>query len=102
MIALLSVSDKTGIVEFAKNLESCGYQLISSGGTFKALQGTNVKLVESITQAPEMLQGRVKTLHPAIHGGILAQSNDNDQKDMKERGYDYIDIVVCIYLLCSL
>jgi phosphoribosylaminoimidazolecarboxamide formyltransferase/IMP cyclohydrolase len=95
-IALVSVSDKSGVLEFAKTLEKVGYQLVSSGGTFNALkEHTKVKLVESITNAPEMLKGRVKTLHPAIHGGILAQNNENDNKDMKERGYDHIDVVVC-------
>jgi phosphoribosylaminoimidazolecarboxamide formyltransferase/IMP cyclohydrolase len=95
-IALLSVSDKTGVVEFSKTLEKVGYQLVSSGGTFNALkEHTSVKLVESITNAPEMLKGRVKTLHPAIHGGILAQDNENDNKDMEDRGYEKIDIVCC-------
>jgi phosphoribosylaminoimidazolecarboxamide formyltransferase / IMP cyclohydrolase len=95
-LALISVSDKKGVLELAKTLEMIGYQLVSSGGTFNALkQETKVKLVESITNAPEMLKGRVKTLHPAIHGGILAQNNESDNKDMKDRGYEHIDVVVC-------
>lgn len=71
-LALLSVSDKTGLVDFAKKLKSLGYSLVGSGGTAKAIRdaGIIVTDVSDITGAPEMLGGRVKTLHPAVHGGI--------------------------------
>ncbi|KAJ3104223.1 bifunctional phosphoribosylaminoimidazolecarboxamide formyltransferase/IMP cyclohydrolase [Phlyctochytrium bullatum] len=97
-IALLSVSDKTGLVPLAQNLSTLGYTLVASGGTAKAIRdaGLPVKDVADITQAPEMLGGRVKTLHPAIHGGILARPNhDQDAADLLNRGYGFIDIVVC-------
>ncbi|KNC86418.1 bifunctional purine biosynthesis protein PURH [Sphaeroforma arctica JP610] len=95
--ALLSVSDKTGLVEFAKELNDLGVSLVASGGTSKACRdsGLSVKDVADITNAPEMLGGRVKTLHPAVHGGILATESARDQEDMKNRGYDYISIVAC-------
>ncbi|XP_004345691.2 bifunctional purine biosynthesis protein [Capsaspora owczarzaki ATCC 30864] len=95
-LALLSVSDKTGLIEFATKLNAVGYKLVASGGTATAIRnaGLPVRDVAEITGAPEMLGGRVKTLHPAVHGGILAQSNASDDKDMKERGYAHIDVVV--------
>lgn len=70
-LALLSVSDKTGLIDFAKKLSSLGFTLVASGGTAKAVRdaGIPVKDVADITGAPEMLGGRVKTLHPAVHGG---------------------------------
>ncbi len=73
--ALLSVSDKTGIVDFAEGLIRAGYTLISSGGTHAVIQaeGLPVTKVSEYTGSPEILNGRVKTLHPKIHGGILAQ-----------------------------
>jgi phosphoribosylaminoimidazolecarboxamide formyltransferase / IMP cyclohydrolase len=73
--ALLSVSDKTGVVDFARALTKMGWDLISTGGTAKALRaaGVNVRDVSEITHFPEMLDGRVKTLHPAIHGALLAR-----------------------------
>ena len=76
--ALLSVYDKTGIVDLARSLEGLGWELISSGGTALELtaEGIAVTEVAEITQAPEMLGGRVKTLHPAVHGGILADRSD--------------------------
>jgi hypothetical protein len=72
--ALLSVSDKTGLVDFARGLASLGVELVSTGGTARALAdaGLAVREVAQLTGFPEMLDGRVKTLHPAIHGGILA------------------------------
>ncbi len=74
MKALLSVSDKTGIVEFAQALHGLGVQLLSTGGTAKLLAdaGLPVTEVAEVTQFPEMLDGRVKTLHPKVHGGLLA------------------------------
>ena len=72
--ALISVSDKNGVVEFAKELASMGVEIISTGGTAKALAdaGIDVMSVDSVTGFPEMMNGRVKTLHPKIHGGLLA------------------------------
>src|SRR5690554_5063203 len=95
--ALISVSDKSGIAKFAKFLLTKNYQIISTGGTFKHLkdQGVEVKEVDSVTNFPEILDGRVKTLHPYIHGGILARrSNENDMKTLKEKEISTIDMVV--------
>lgn len=94
---ILSVSDKTGLLPFAKKLESLGYTLVASGGTAKALRDEKiaVKDVSDITGAPEMLGGRVKTLHPAVHAGILSRKTDNDQADMQRLNYDMVSIVVC-------
>ena len=96
MRALLSVADKANIVEFAKALVAHGVELIASGGTARALSaaGLPVTSVEAVTQSPEILDGRVKTLHPAIHGGILARDTDADRADLQKVGADYIDIVV--------
>ncbi|KAI8823439.1 cytidine deaminase-like protein [Fimicolochytrium jonesii] len=96
-IALLSVSDKTGLLDLAKALHGVDVKLVASGGTAKAIRdaGLPVEDVADITKAPEMLGGRVKTLHPAVHGGILARDIDQDNADMKARGYDKIDFVVC-------
>ncbi len=73
MRALISVSDKTGIVELAKELESLGVEILSTGGTYKKLkeEGINAVEVSEVTGFPECLDGRVKTLHPAIHAGLL-------------------------------
>ncbi len=77
MRAILSVSDKTGLVDFARGLEELGFELFSTGGTKKALTeaGVSVRSVSELTGFPEILDGRVKTLHPAVHGGILARRN---------------------------
>ena len=97
MTAVLSVSNKTGLTEFAKLLNSVGLKLVASGGTAKSLRESNlpVKDVSEVTGAPEMLGGRVKTLHPAIHGGILSRKLESDMEDMKRQNYEYISIVVC-------
>ena len=73
--ALISVSNKDGVVEFAQGLEALGWEIISTGGTYDTLKRSGVKVtkVSDITGFPEILNGRVKTLHPAIHGGILAR-----------------------------
>lgn len=95
--ALLSVSDKTGLVDFAKDLHRLGVELISTGGTSKALAqaGLPVKDVSEVTGFPEIMDGRVKTLHPAIHGGLLAVRNDPEHEAaMKEHGITGIDLVV--------
>ncbi len=94
--ALISVSDKTGIVEFARALEACGYEIISTGGTAKTLIDNGIKAIEvsDITGFPECLDGRVKTLHPAIHAGVLAmRSKPEHMQQLKELGIDTIDIV---------
>ncbi len=96
--ALLSVSDKTGLVEFAKALADFGVQLISTGGTRKALCEAGLKVLEvaEVTGFPEMLDGRVKTLHPRIHGGILAiRDNPEHQAKLREHKIEPIDLVVC-------
>lgn len=95
--ALLSVSDKTNVLGFAKNLQQLGFDLIASGGTASAIRDAGLKVqdVSDITKAPEMLGGRVKTLHPAVHGGILARTTDSDSSDMQRQSFDYIQVVVC-------
>mgnify|MGYP005774470087 FL=1 len=97
MKALISVSDKTGIVEFAKELENCGVEIISTGGTYKKLKENGVNAIEisELTGFPECLDGRVKTLHPKVHAGILAiRNNENHMNQLKELGIDTIDFVV--------
>ncbi|XP_055904376.1 bifunctional purine biosynthesis protein ATIC [Eupeodes corollae] len=96
-LALLSVSDKSGLVEFGKNLAALGYRLVASGGTATALRnaGLIVGDVSDITGAPEMLGGRVKTLHPAVHGGILSRLTDSDLADLKKQNFDLVHLVVC-------
>ena len=94
--ALLSVSNKSGIVDFAKGLVSAGYNLISSGGTYKVIsaEGIPVMRVSDYTGSPEILNGRVKTLHPKIHGGILAQRDSSSHDlDRKVNRIELIDIV---------
>ena len=94
--ALLSVSNKSGIVDFAKSLVGIGYTIISSGGTHAVLQaeGIPVMRVSDYTGSPEILDGRVKTLHPKIHGGILAQrDNSSHDLDRKVNRIELIDIV---------
>ncbi len=95
MKALLSVHDKTGLVSFARGLSQLGAQLIASGGTAKALReaGLAVTEVSEYTGSPEILGGRVKTLHPAIHGGLLARAIESDQADLDRLKLDYIDVV---------
>jgi phosphoribosylaminoimidazolecarboxamide formyltransferase/IMP cyclohydrolase len=98
MRVLLSVYDKTGVVEFAAALVAMGHELVSSGGTSRALAeaGIDHQTVEAITTAPEMLGGRVKTLHPKIHGGILAdRSNPEHVAQLAEHEIVPIDLVVC-------
>ena len=93
--AILSVHDKTGIIEFAKSLASLGWTLLASGGTAKLLRDNNLPVTEvaDYTKSPEILGGRVKTLHPAIHGGLLARPTDADHKQLIDLGWDYIDLV---------
>lgn len=96
-LALLSVSDKTNLLPFAKKLHELGLTLVASGGTAKCLRNANlpVKDVSNITGAPEMLNGRVKTLHPAVHAGILARFTESDQQDLHKQNYELIQVVVC-------
>lgn len=97
MKALISVSDKTGIVEFAKELVELGVEIISTGGTYSKLkeEGILVKEVSEITGFPECLDGRVKTLHPKVHAGILAmRSNNEHMEQIKELEVDTIDFVI--------
>ena len=96
--ALLSVSDKTGLIDFARGLHDLGVELVSTGGTFRALNEAGLPAIEvsSVTAFPEMMDGRVKTLHPKIHGGILGR-RDVDQQVMEEHGIEAIDLV-CVNL----
>ena len=93
--AILSVYDKTGLVEFAKGLAALGWKLIASGGTARLLHEHNLPAtqVADYTGSPEILGGRVKTLHPAIHGGLLARSTEADHADLLRLGWGYIDVV---------
>ena len=94
--AIVSVSDKTGVVEFARGLSERGVQILSTGGTARSLQeaGVPVTEVSAYTGFPEMLDGRVKTLHPKIHGGILGLRDREDHAaKMREHGIEPIDIV---------
>lgn len=98
--ALISVSDKTGIVEFAKELTALGYEIISTGGTHKAIADAGIPVIgiSDITGFPECLDGRVKTLHPAVHAGLLAmRSNKEHMQQLEELGINTIDIV-CVNL----
>ena len=93
--AILSVHNKTGLVEFAKELASLGWTLLASGGTAKLLRENDLPVTEvaEYTKSPEILGGRVKTLHPAIHGGLLARPTNGDRQQLLGLGWDYIDLV---------
>ena len=96
--ALLSVYDKTGIIEFAKGLHDLGFELVSTGGTAKKLKdaGLTVISVSDVTDHPEIFDGRVKSLHPAIHGPLLCRlENEADAKGLAELGYPMIEVVAC-------
>ena len=97
MQALLSVSNKTGLVELAQALHQLNIQLIASGGTATTIRqvGLPVQDVSELTGVPEILGGRVKTLHPAIHGGILARTIEADQADLQSLDYANIDLIIC-------
>jgi phosphoribosylaminoimidazolecarboxamide formyltransferase/IMP cyclohydrolase len=95
--ALISVSDKTGIIEFARELAKLGIGIISTGGTAKALRDANIPVtdISDYTGFPEILDGRLKTLHPKIHGGILGiRENANHAQEMKKNGIEPIDLVI--------
>jgi len=96
--AVLSVSDKTGLIDFARGLSDRGVMLISTGGTAKALREAGLKVsdVSEVTGFPEMLDGRVKTLHPRVHGGLLGvRDNPGHAAAMREHGIEGIDLLVC-------
>lgn len=96
MKALLSVSDKSHLLEFAQALNQNKVELIASGGTARTLKqaGLPVTTIEDFTESPEILDGRVKTLHPRVHGGILARATETDAADLEKIGSDMIDLVV--------
>ncbi len=95
--AILSVWDKSGLVEFARELAGLGFELVSTGGTARALAqaGLPVTNVSDVTGFPEILDGRVKTLHPAIHGGILARREPAHLDELARHGIAPVDLVVC-------
>ncbi len=95
--AVLSVFDKTGLIELGQELVALGWELVASGGTARSLRQAGLPTLDvaQVTGAPEMLGGRVKTLHPAIHGGILARDLASDQEDLAAQGIQAIDLVVC-------
>lgn len=98
--ALLSVSDKTNIISFAEGLIECGFEIISTGGTKKVLEDNGIRTasINEVTGFNEILNGRVKTLHPLIHGGLLALRDDvNHVKEVSENNIEYIDLV-CVNL----
>ena len=100
MRALISVSDKSGVVEFAKGLEALGWEILSTGGTYKVLKENGIKALEvsEYTNSPEMFDGRVKTLHPKIHGGILHRRDIKEHvEDAKKHDIGAIDLV-CVNL----
>jgi phosphoribosylaminoimidazolecarboxamide formyltransferase/IMP cyclohydrolase len=94
--ALVSVSDKKGILDLGRRLAKLGVEILSTGGTARALREASVpvKDVSDFTGFPEMLDGRVKTLHPRVHGGILGRATEEHRQQMREHGLDAIDLVV--------
>ncbi|MDD2758014.1 MAG: hypothetical protein PHD72_01390 [Patescibacteria group bacterium] len=94
-VALISVYDKTGVLEFAQGLAGLGWTILSTGGTAKHLREGGVPVIEvsKFTGHPECFEGRVKTLHPKIFAGILAKGSDEHKKTLLELGYKYIDLV---------
>ena len=86
--ALISVTDKSGVVEFARELNNLGYEVISTGNTFKILKenGVNAITIDEVTKFPEMLDGRVKTLNPYIHGGILYKRDEKSHENQNFYG----------------
>lgn len=95
--AILSVYDKTGLAQLGRELVAMGWELIASGGSARLLReaGLPVTAVAEMTGAPEILGGRVKTLHPTVHGGILAQDIERDRADLAQQGIEMIGLVVC-------
>ena len=100
MRALISVSDKTGVVEFAQQLRSLGWEIIATGGTMKLLADSGVEVINisDVTGFPEICDGRVKTLHPKVHGGLLARRDDESHlQALKDNQIEFIDMV-CVNL----
>ena len=100
MRALISVSDKTGVVDFAKGLREAGWEVIATGGTMKLLRESGVEVlnISDVTGFPEICDGRVKTLHPKVHGGLLARRDDPEHlRELRENGIEFIDLV-CVNL----
>src|SRR5215211_263044 len=98
--ALISVSDKTGVADFAAGLAKLGIEIVSTGGTAESLRdaGVEVRSVEELTGSPEILDGRVKTLHPRLHAALLAVRNDDEhQRTLREEGIETLDLV-CVNL----
>ncbi len=98
--ALISVSDKTGLSDFAKGLQEAGYEIISTGGTRKALENDGIATISisDVTGFPEIMDGRVKTLHPRVHGALLCvRDNPDHVRQIEELGIDNIDLV-CVNL----
>jgi len=95
-LALLSVYDKTGLVPFARNLARKGWRFLASGGTAATLRGAGIDPIDvaAYTGSPELLEGRVKTLHPAIHAGILARPDAEDMDELRAHGFEPIDLVI--------
>ena len=100
MRALVSVSDKTGLVEFVNGLQSLGWEIVATGGTQRLLEENGIKTIgiSQITGFPEICDGRVKTLHPKVHGGLLARRDDESHlQALRENEIDFIDLV-CVNL----
>ena len=94
--ALVSVSDKTGLVDFVKGLQTAGWEIIATGGTQKLLEDSGVKTIgiSDVTGFPEICDGRVKTLHPKVHGGLLARRDEPSHlQALQENGIEFIDLV---------
>ena len=95
--ALISVSDKTGVIDFARELHGLGYEILSTGGTYKAISEAGIPVIEiaAYTEFPEIMNGRVKTLHPRVHGAILGRPDlPADQEAMQQHGIIPFQIVV--------
>src|SRR5688572_9338105 len=94
--ALISVSDKSGIIELAKGLHAKHVKILSTGGTASALRSAGVPVIDvaEYTGSPEIMQGRVKTLHPRVHGGILMRDLDSDRDQLRGIGGEPIDLVI--------
>ena len=97
MRALISVSDKTGLVEFAKQLKELGWDIIATGGTMKLLEDSNISVINisEVTGFPEICDGRVKTLHPKVHGGLLARRDDASHlQALADNEIEFIDMEI--------
>ena len=98
--ALVSVSDKTGLVAFVQGLQNAGWEIIATGGTQKLLEDSGIKTIgiSDVTGFPEICDGRVKTLHPKVHGGLLARRDEESHlQALRENGIEFIDLV-CVNL----